>query len=107
MLLNILDMVERFQLVIFLVIVTLQNFKDLEWNLTDYWIYHMIEAIGICLASECVVDWIKHAFITKFNKIPPDVYPQFSKSLKNEVLNTSRQSVSSQVVYTTHTILLQ
>lgn len=29
------DMVERFQIFIFLMIITLQNFSDLEWNLTS------------------------------------------------------------------------
>ncbi len=86
-------MVERFQLGVFLIIVTLQNLKDLEWTLTDYWILHMLTAVIICLVSECIVDWIKHAFITKFNRISPDVYHQFSASLKSAMLDTSKKKV--------------
>lgn len=31
----------------------------------------------IVLLSECVVDWLKHAFITKFNHIRPAIYGRF------------------------------
>lgn len=31
----------------------------------------------IVLMSECAVDWLKHAFITKFNHIRPAVYSRF------------------------------
>ena len=100
-------MVERFQLVVFLVIITLQNFKDLEWNLSNHWVLvfwrekvikkkvtHMGVAIVYCLMSELIVDWIKHAFITKFNKILPDVYRQFTESLRAEMLDTSSGKVN-------------
>lgn len=33
--------------------------------------------VCIVLASECLVDWLKHAFITKFNHIRPSVYGRF------------------------------
>ena len=84
-------MVERFQLIIFLMIITLQNFKDLEWNLNSYWVSHMALSVTSCIVSELVVDWIKHAFITKFNNISPDVYPLFTQSLKTEMLDTSNK----------------
>ena len=31
----------------------------------------------VVLCSECAVDWLKHAFITKFNHIRPGVYGRF------------------------------
>lgn len=31
----------------------------------------------VVLSSECAVDWLKHAFITKFNHIRPGVYGRF------------------------------
>jgi hypothetical protein len=50
-------------------------------------------SIVTCVLSELVVDWIKHAFITKFNKILPDVYRQFTESLRAEMLDTSNKKV--------------
>lgn len=29
------------------------------------------------MLAEMVIDWLKHAFITKFNQIPPSVYSKF------------------------------
>lgn len=33
------------------------------------------------LLSEFIVDWLKHAFITKFNHIRPSVYERFTDVL--------------------------
>lgn len=35
----------------------------------------------VVMATEVLVDWLKHAFITKFNLIKPQVYRRFSESL--------------------------
>lgn len=40
----------------------------------------------IVLLSECVVDWLKHAFITKFNHIRPAVYGRFIDVLCNDLV---------------------
>lgn len=36
--------------------------------------------------SEMAVDWLKHAFITKFNHIRASVYARFSDVLAKDVL---------------------
>ncbi len=113
-------MVERFQIFVFLVMITLQNFSDLDWNFSTYWVFllsfldlsaryiyqwnvvlmvlysfvsqvtHMIQAILTVWLSECLVDWIKHAFITKFNQMPPDIYPQVSNQpMKFDVFHST------------------
>lgn len=33
------------------------------------------------MLAEMIIDWIKHAFITKFNQIPPSVYSKFTTIL--------------------------
>lgn len=48
------------------------------------------------LLSECVVDWIKHAFITRFNELPVDVYRDYSLSLAYDVAQTRQHNVSIQ-----------
>eukprot|EP01114_Cavostelium_apophysatum_P023622 TRINITY_DN8958_c0_g1_i1.p1 TRINITY_DN8958_c0_g1~~TRINITY_DN8958_c0_g1_i1.p1 ORF type:complete len:616 (+),score=128.94 TRINITY_DN8958_c0_g1_i1:103-1950(+) len=84
------DVVERFYMVLFLTAITMQNFSDLEWNLSLYWVNHMVFSVVMVWLSECAVDWIKHAFITKFNHIPPDVYDQFKTRLTSDIVPTYR-----------------
>ena len=38
-------------------------------------------AIGMIAAMEVMVDWLKHAFVVKFNFIPPDIYAKFTTAL--------------------------
>lgn len=42
--------------------------------------------VAIVLASECLVDWLKHAFITKFNHIRPAVYGRFMDVLCRDLV---------------------
>lgn len=41
-------------------------------------------SVAMIVASEYTVDWIKHAFIIKFNKIPPSVYSAHLRTLYAE-----------------------
>lgn len=43
-----------------------------------------------------MVDWIKHAFITRFNELPVDVYRDYSLSLAYDVAQTRQHNVSIQ-----------
>lgn len=80
------DIVERFKLVVFLTLILFLNFVTNEVGAAktagfeDWWdnFWHFAVAV---FCSEVVVDWVKHAFITKFNKIKPSVYSGFSASL--------------------------
>ena len=36
-------------------------------------LYELMPSLGVLLCSEIFVDWVKHAFITKFNCIPSEV----------------------------------
>jgi hypothetical protein len=46
------DVVERFQIVTFLIAITLQNFCDLEWQFSEYWVSHMAIAVVTVWISE-------------------------------------------------------
>jgi hypothetical protein len=87
------DMVERFQLLIFLAIVTAHNLNDLSWNVTHDTLEEGIYVISLVWMMEVLVDWIKHAFITKFNRIDAHVYSKFYKIIAREIINTKRQSI--------------
>lgn len=41
------------------------------------------------LASEVMVDWLKHAFITKFNHIRPSVYERYIDVLCRDLTSGS------------------
>ncbi|BGP19783.1 hypothetical protein JCM10213v2_007901 [Rhodosporidiobolus nylandii] len=99
------DIVERFQLALMLFIIALRNlielssasssslfsflpasFKSLaspslSLSLPALPTLSLLQAIFspavVVLVSECFVDWLKHAFITKFNHIRPGVYGRF------------------------------
>lgn len=93
------DIVERFQLGIMLFIIALRNLIELSsasssslfsflpasfslsLTLPSLPTLSLLQTIFspaiIVLISECFVDWLKHAFITKFNHIRPAVYGRF------------------------------
>lgn len=94
------DIVERFQLGIMLFIIALRNLIEelssttsssllstfpvsfsLSLTLPSLPSLSLLQTIFspaiIVLISECFVDWLKHAFITKFNHIRPKVYGRF------------------------------
>lgn len=48
--------------------------------------------VCIVLASECLVDWLKHAFITKFNHIRPSVYGRFMDVLCRDLTIAGKSS---------------
>mmetsp|Transcript_63223 Transcript_63223/g.105213 ORF Transcript_63223/g.105213 Transcript_63223/m.105213 type:complete len:522 (+) Transcript_63223:115-1680(+) len=70
------DAVERFQLSVYLLLVLIEKLVQ-----TKDWSTKRLQDFGISLlsvyVSELFIDWIKHAFITKFNRIRPDVYSKF------------------------------
>jgi len=41
-----------------------------------FWV--LVPDMILVMLSEFVVDWVKHAFITKFNEIPSEVTASFS-----------------------------
>lgn len=48
----------------------------------------------IVVISEMAVDWIKHAFITKFNELPIEIYKDYTYSLAYDIAQTHQKNVS-------------
>jgi len=80
------DVVERFRLFMYVTIVVLQNTSrvsaaavrgepvgKLGWDI--------LNIVGM----EILVDWSKHMFVTKFNRIPASVYDQYAQDLAEDV----------------------
>ncbi|KNC79035.1 hypothetical protein SARC_08561 [Sphaeroforma arctica JP610] len=76
------DIVERFYLITFLVLIAMRNLKELDWS----WYQLDREAylfLGVMM-SEVGVDWIKHAFLSKFNGFSWVVYQDLRNDLAQE-----------------------
>lgn len=116
------DIVERFQLGIMLFIIALRNLIELSsttssslfsilpvsfslsLTLPSLPSLSLLQTIFspaiIVLISECFVDWLKHAFITKFNHIRPKVYGRFIDVLcKDLVVGAGRRTSEVRAVF--------
>ena len=71
------DSVERFQLCLYLLVVTLQSFFVLKAAPSAERLQELGESLLMVLAGEMVIDWIKHSFVIKFNRMRPKVYSKF------------------------------
>jgi hypothetical protein len=98
------DIVERFQLTLMLSAIGMRNLIEvagitasidggtgpLPTSFTVFPSFNTLETViapvAIVLASECIVDWLKHAFITKFNHIRPAVYGRFMDVLCRDLV---------------------
>lgn len=88
--LTIADVVERYQLILLLMIIALRNVvakSNSQSNvIPNSWTLHATSSVVIgvlcgpmlnVLGSELIVDWVKHAYVTKFNRIRPRIYDKF------------------------------
>lgn len=66
------DVRERFHYVILLSIVVVRNMTAVNWKADHF--FEMVPDLAMVMVGELIVDWLKHAFITKFNEIPAEVY---------------------------------
>ena len=86
------DVVERFELALMVAIIVLRNFLEttpiaptgadalLPFGLSSWFPGHFEPLLGpflLVLGTETIIDWIKHAYITKFNNTRPRVYGRF------------------------------
>lgn len=88
----VLDIVERFQLALMVFLIAFRNLIEISGStisplpamfaslsiVPSFKLLHRIFSPAIVvISSEMLVDWLKHAFITKFNHIRPTVYGRF------------------------------
>ena len=83
------DIVERFHLFIFMALIGLQNLDKEEDRNIFMW------AAPIILGCEFLVDWVKHCFVSNFNRIPLDVYSKFTSVLRHDLTSGYTQSDSN------------
>ncbi|CAP83089.1 Pc15g02030 [Penicillium rubens Wisconsin 54-1255] len=75
------DVVERFQLWLMLTIIASRNIVETgAFNSVNSFIPTLAQVLGpflVVLGSEMLVDWLKHAYINKFNNNRPAIYSRF------------------------------
>lgn len=103
------DIVERFQLSLFLFIICIRDIIELSEStfaaLPNSFFSFIPSATALnriltpltpvvmVLASEMLVDWLKHAFITKFNHIRPTVYGKYMDILCQDMAVGGRETL--------------
>ncbi|KAH7914117.1 eukaryotic membrane protein family-domain-containing protein [Hygrophoropsis aurantiaca] len=100
------DIVERFTLSLMLFVVAFRNLIELSGSEFDFtggfvlpksfgWfrgnnvLWTISYPVVTVMASEMLVDWLKHAFITKFNHIRPSVYERYTDVLCRDLASGS------------------
>ncbi|CAD6996510.1 unnamed protein product [Ceratitis capitata] len=87
------DVRERFHLAILLFIVMIQTLKEFDWTMNQ--LYVMVPDCFAVLVTEILIDWIKHAFITRFNEISEQIYREYTTSLAYDMTQTRQKHAFS------------
>ncbi|XP_076297672.1 protein TAPT1 homolog isoform X1 [Lasioglossum baleicum] len=87
------DIRERFHLMMLLFAVTLQTMKEYAWK-SERLAVLLPDCIMLLLA-EVLVDWVKHAFITRFNELPSTVYRDYTISLAYDMAQPRQETAFS------------
>jgi hypothetical protein len=73
------DVVERFHILVYLFIILLRNMSELNWSFEA--LYNTLSLSLAVLTSELLVDWLKHAFLIKFNEFNWSSYEEWKQEL--------------------------
>lgn len=76
------DAVERFQLGLFLLLIMMQDAASFDS------VVGMLPMMILIWSAEYLVDWVKHCFIAKFNRMHVHVYDKFLTILAYDVACT-------------------
>ena len=87
------DVRERFHLSVLLFIVMIQTMKEFDWSITQFCV--MLPDCFSVLLTEILIDWIKHAFITRFNELPEYIYREYTTSLAYDMTQTRQKHAFS------------
>jgi len=74
---------------------TAASILPMSFTIFPKWIGQVLNPFLLVLGSEMFVDWLKHAYITKFNQVKPDVYDKFLDVLAKDYYSDVRFLPSS------------
>merc|ERR1719445_2411237 len=83
------DVRERFHLFALLFVVVVQTMKEYGWKEESFW--SLAPDCLLVLGAEFFVDWLKHAFITRFNEVSAEVYKDYTISLAYDLATTKQK----------------
>lgn len=87
------DVRERVHLTVLLFVVVIQTMKEFNWSSEQFLV--LATDCFFVLIVEVLIDWVKHAFITRFNELPSDVYKEFTISLAYDMTQTRQKHAFS------------
>ncbi|CAH2350391.1 endoplasmic reticulum membrane protein 65 [[Candida] railenensis] len=99
------DLTERFQLSLMLGVIALRNIAQINsihsgmipnsWTSWNKFLGAIVGPSIVVIGSEILVDWLKHCYITKFNKVRPRIYHNFLYVLSLDYLEVFQSNSSS------------
>ena len=92
------DISERFKMFLFYTLIIAVGLAQAPNAKESFWSFASILLAMVC--CEMVVDWIKHAFIAKFNSIKSSCYIDYSRTLRNDILNGHNDKITLDHSYT-------
>lgn len=78
------DVRERFHLFWLLYIVLIRNLSQHQWNFIH--LLDILPYVTMIMGAEFFIDWMKHAFIIKFNNLTVDIYPEYRAILAEDYI---------------------
>ena len=63
--------------------------KEYGWREESFW--SLAPDCLTVLGAEIIVDWLKHAFITRFNEVSAEVYKDYTISLAYDLAQTKEK----------------
>ncbi|CAG9537891.1 unnamed protein product [Cercopithifilaria johnstoni] len=87
------DVRERFHIFTLLAVVVVRNMMAVNWKFEHF--VEMLPDLALVTIAEIIVDWLKHAFITKFNEIPAEVYQDFTITIAFDVIRSRGEKAFS------------
>ncbi|KAF2343339.1 Tapt1 family [Trinorchestia longiramus] len=75
-----------------MVLVAMQTLKEYNWS--EERLYILLPDCMLVLGTEVLVDWIKHAFMTRCNDIPIDAYREYTTILAHDLVMCKQKYVS-------------
>lgn len=87
------DIRERFHNFLLMVVVTLRNMQQYDWNAEHF--ADILPNMFWVIVSEHMIDWFKHAFVVKFNHIPIGAYNEFRATLAYDVASSRHKNSNS------------
>ncbi|XP_001190526.2 transmembrane anterior posterior transformation protein 1 homolog isoform X1 [Strongylocentrotus purpuratus] len=87
------DVRERYHYMVLLFFVVLRNMAEFSWSFDHF--CKMLPDVLMVLSAEVLIDWVKHAFISKFNALPASTYTEFRASLAYDMVISRKKNAFS------------